>query len=493
MDDEKNRAEDWLNNRLNEAKVYHSMGLYDAARDIYERVLEKNLDLPEHIRTRIQRMIAEMAENEPEDPHENGAGDPSLPDTGATIAKEEDILEESDIPLKIAMAFMQNERYREALDELRKLFGTSTPVEKVLDHIVDCVVGEYGLSEAPARIDALAEGDMLGRREKAQLKFQLGVKLEELGHISPALEMYRSTRGTVPEDLEMGAALDRKIAALSKDSPHAYLLNQGWVSEGDLETAGEKALLENRSVESILVNEVGISKDKAGESLSIFYGVPFREFDEVLPVAPGDFPGLERQALVRGGWAPLARYSDSADVLMTNPAVPGVLEKIQSALKIKKVHVFVGIKEDVDKTIEMYFKKAEPLVAMEDTRAPAPDPKADREVRKSKRFEPLIPAFAYAEFYFEDGKGRKKPYSLEVLNSSEHGIGLLLHGENLELVDRLARGMVLRDMTFYAEWALIHVDGVVRHITPIQKGKHKGGYLVGIASEEIVESSKISS
>jgi hypothetical protein len=102
----------------------------------------------------------------------------------------------------------------------------------------------------------------------------------------------------------------------------------------------------------------------------------------------------------------------------------------------------------------------------------------------------LIPDFAYAEFRIE--KGSKSPeYSLTVLNSSEIGIGLLIEKENVKLLDKLKQGDIIKGMTFYAEWTLIHVDAIIKHITPIEKGKHKGGFIIGVESQEILESSQI--
>lgn len=80
---------------------------------------------------------------------------------------------------------------------------------------------------------------------------------------------------------------------------------------------------------------------------------------------------------------------------------------------------------------------------------------------------------------------------LEVLNVSEHGIGLLLRKEDEDLADTLQPGSLIPDMTFYATWTLIRADATVRHITPITTGQHKGHYLLGVQSKEIIESSKV--
>jgi len=475
---------EWVSNRMNEAKVYHSMGLYDEARDVYRRILTEHPELPSHMNARIHEKLDAI---EAEITERNDSDSQSLsPEDISFVRKQLPGGKEGDASPIRAKAFMETGQYQDALDEFRKLFGTPVPLDKFLSDIVECMIQLHGPSEAPAQIEALGSDASLGKQERARLTFKLGTKLEERGQQEAALELYRTALKIVPEDLEMGSALDEKIAALSKDSRYAFILNQGWISEEDLEKTVEKAKTANKSVESVLLSEHNITKENLGKSLSIFYGYPFKSYDRNIQVPADVFSRLEMPTLSQEGWVPLASYNDSVDVLMIDPGDEDRIHRIQSLLGTPTIHPFVGIQEEIEAFIERFFRE---LGTIEKT-APS---QTKRATRRDKRFVPAIPDFAYAEFRIRDSKGEEKDYRLPVLNSSESGIGLLVEKPNASILKQVRSGSVLSNVTFYAEWTLIRVDAIVRHITPIQQGKQRGAHLLGVESQEIVESSKVPS
>ena len=112
------------------------------------------------------------------------------------------------------------------------------------------------------------------------------------------------------------------------------------------------------------------------------------------------------------------------------------------------------------------------------------------EKRKEERFAYEMPEFVSAEFSLKGGPIKDKVYNLDVLDCSMHGIKLLVTQKDFELLEVLNNGDRLNDITFFATWAMIKVDGTVRHKTEIEEGEHKGCYILGIESDEIIESCK---
>ena len=112
------------------------------------------------------------------------------------------------------------------------------------------------------------------------------------------------------------------------------------------------------------------------------------------------------------------------------------------------------------------------------------------EKRKEERFAYEMPNFVSAEFALKGGPIEDKVYNLKVLDGSVHGIKLLVTQKDFELLDVLDNGVRLNDISFFAAWAMIKVDGTVRHKTKIEEGKHKGCYVLGIESDEIIKSCK---
>ena len=110
--------------------------------------------------------------------------------------------------------------------------------------------------------------------------------------------------------------------------------------------------------------------------------------------------------------------------------------------------------------------------------------------RSNERHTYELPDFVSAEFTINKGTSEEKTYELDVLDCSRHGLGLVIDQNNIDLIQKIKTGTVIKEITFYATWAMIKVTGIVQHITKIEEGKYKNGYLLGIESRDIIESCK---
>lgn len=116
-----------------------------------------------------------------------------------------------------------------------------------------------------------------------------------------------------------------------------------------------------------------------------------------------------------------------------------------------------------------------------------PDSLRVGDTRREERFTPDIPEFVYVEFDLGKGPDRKGRHRLNVINYSSHGLGLLVTEKNFGLLQLLEVGDKIKDVTFFAKWAIIKVDATVRHKTRIKEGKHKGQYIIGVESSELLD------
>lgn len=111
------------------------------------------------------------------------------------------------------------------------------------------------------------------------------------------------------------------------------------------------------------------------------------------------------------------------------------------------------------------------------------------ERRKWERINARIPEFVFVEFEMIKSDGQPQPFKLQVANYSKYGLGLLVPNDQRQILHMIKPGDKIRDITFYARWAVIRVDALVRHITELDSGPHKGQYIIGVESDEIIESS----
>lgn len=109
------------------------------------------------------------------------------------------------------------------------------------------------------------------------------------------------------------------------------------------------------------------------------------------------------------------------------------------------------------------------------------------EKREEERTVYERPEFVSVEFRLKKGGKRDKIYSLNVIDRSGHGFGLLITQKDFDLLRVLNPGVRLKQMKLYSESIMITMDGIVRHKTKIEEGKYKGCYIVGIESADIVK------
>jgi len=112
------------------------------------------------------------------------------------------------------------------------------------------------------------------------------------------------------------------------------------------------------------------------------------------------------------------------------------------------------------------------------------------EKRREERLTYDTPVVFSAGFRLAKKSKRDKLYELNVLNCSKHGLGLLVTRKDLDLLRIVKKGDRLDDILLLTSWAMITVSGTVGHVTRIEEGKHKGCYLLGIDSHDIIASCK---
>ena len=112
------------------------------------------------------------------------------------------------------------------------------------------------------------------------------------------------------------------------------------------------------------------------------------------------------------------------------------------------------------------------------------------DLRKESRIIPSIPDFIYVQFDLKMATGIERSYELDVIDCSRHGLGLLVTEKDIEVLRILKTGDRINDVTFFASWTMIKVDATVKHKSKIETGEHKGLYILGIESGDIIENCK---
>lgn len=107
------------------------------------------------------------------------------------------------------------------------------------------------------------------------------------------------------------------------------------------------------------------------------------------------------------------------------------------------------------------------------------------EEREKDRFSYEQPELVSVRFRIEKGSEKDRVCVLNVLDSSQRGIALLIAPKDFDLLEYIEEGDKICDMSFFGIGAKIKEDGTVKHVTKIDEGKFKGYYVLGIEAQDV--------
>jgi len=127
-----------------------------------------------------------------------------------------------------------------------------------------------------------------------------------------------------------------------------YLLTQHRVTQEELNAAISESRAKQTDVETILVESYRVPKADMGASLSMFYRVPYQEYDERIVPPPDLMRDLKLEFLKSNYWLPLKREDDgSVLVLIDNPQDLSKVDSITQLLPRQRVKFAVGLRTDI--------------------------------------------------------------------------------------------------------------------------------------------------
>jgi type II secretory ATPase GspE/PulE/Tfp pilus assembly ATPase PilB-like protein len=130
-------------------------------------------------------------------------------------------------------------------------------------------------------------------------------------------------------------------------SKFEYLVEQRLISQQDLDAAIAEAKRAQSPVDLILMQEYQISKAQIGQSSSVFYRVPFVEFDDRIVIPPDLLRDVKLEYLKKNYWAPLKREGGAILVVVDDPHDLAKVDSIERALKNQKIKLAVGFRSDI--------------------------------------------------------------------------------------------------------------------------------------------------
>lgn len=145
------------------------------------------------------------------------------------------------------------------------------------------------------------------------------------------------------------------------------LFKQNFINIQILEKAIEESIKTKKSVEYILITEGKIPKEKIGQALSAHYKVPFKDFDPSLITPFSLLKQLKKSFLLNENWVPIAEEDGLVHVVMDTPSHNAKVNSIKRILNKENLVLYVGIKEDIQSYVELFYQKGQPSIELSKT------------------------------------------------------------------------------------------------------------------------------
>ncbi|MGD9160882.1 MAG: ATPase, T2SS/T4P/T4SS family [Desulfobacteraceae bacterium] len=345
-----------INNRMQEAEVYHSMGLPKESLELYEGILisipSQNNKAYLKIQKKIHTLKEEIKEKYPEEfeglSEEDVAG---IQEQLTSVDDNASAINDS------AYAFKELGLYKQAIAEYEKLCTLDFPVENIIPDLCDCLFKLYPSMEIILQADNFFKKFNFEDEQLAEVKYQLGLELEKRDSKEQALYYYETAAELDPKNEDIQRRLNALAAHFATGSKYDYLLNNNIITTEQLLDALAMSKKTKASVEHILVSQFNVSREDIGKSLTGCYRHPFKGFDPETPTPFELLTNLKKSFLLQDLWVPLGWEKDTIQVLIDDPINLNKIDVVMALLKAKKADFFIGYKEDIEAFIKLFFDK----------------------------------------------------------------------------------------------------------------------------------------
>jgi len=236
--------------------------------------------------------------------------------------------------------------FNEAMAEYEKLFTMDYSQEDIFSEISSCLFETNFPSKVVKKIEKLCRARNIERNLEARVMFLLGLEMEERGYDEQAYEVYGSALKLDPKNDRINDRLYSITVRYSSKSPFDYLVKNNVVSVDQLLQALTISKNTKESLGYTLIDQFKIRKEAIGESLSDFYGCPFRIYDPDIPAPFELLKGLKFRYLQYNYFAPLKKENGTVTLVIDNPHDFKKIDDIKMIFGFK-LKFNVALREDI--------------------------------------------------------------------------------------------------------------------------------------------------
>ncbi|MGC2062440.1 MAG: hypothetical protein WA610_05635 [Thermodesulfovibrionales bacterium] len=131
------------------------------------------------------------------------------------------------------------------------------------------------------------------------------------------------------------------------ESRYKALADSGIISSETLHGAEQAAVARGVELEIILIRECGVSRYEVLKALSDYYGCPFVEYDERMPIPPELLTGIDGERLSMSQWFPIIRDGSTVVIAANNPEDQTLRDEVRKYIQAETYEFWVALGDDI--------------------------------------------------------------------------------------------------------------------------------------------------
>ncbi len=346
-----------MEKRLREAETYESMGLLDEALSVYKEIIDA-FSIEEAKKRQIQRRMDELKEKI-KDGKKRYVKDIG-PEDLRRINEALDLSQTPSEILESAEAFKELGLLDRAISEYEKLLCKGYSISWIIPNLMQILIQRYSVSEATEKVRDIIRKNINSkdfRYKEAYLV--LAEYLDSRGSKDMARNLYEELLKEFPQDPDIKKRMEILKISIVSGSRYDYLIQNHIISPEQLKEAFYISKRSGKSIDTVLMEHFHIKKEDIGRSLSHYYRCPFKGFEPNVLLPSELVVSIKKSFLLHEHWVPLRWSKDGVEVLVDNPNDPMKIDHIRALLKTDRIKFYVGLKEDIERYIELIYERRE--------------------------------------------------------------------------------------------------------------------------------------
>jgi type II secretory ATPase GspE/PulE/Tfp pilus assembly ATPase PilB-like protein/GAF domain-containing protein len=146
---------------------------------------------------------------------------------------------------------------------------------------------------------------------------------------------------------------NQRLSTRKKRNKYAYLLENGIITQDELNNAISQARKTRTDIEAILLGEFKLKRKDIGKSLENFYEIPYTGYDTSISIPQQLFSGLNKNFLAKNHWVPIQLSATNLTILIDDPLNQDKISNIKMIFPKKHIDFNIGLRADIQDFLNM--------------------------------------------------------------------------------------------------------------------------------------------